>query len=222
MPAAGSVATPSRSDRPPNDFPRPRMTSDRPLRSPDLLSAAESLLLLVDVQERLMPHISAGESVTGNCVRLARAAGLFGVPITLTEQYPKGLGPTVPELAVLFAEADAISVAKAEKLRFSAAEATGWPPAGEREDGRHQVVLAGVEAHVCVLQTAFDLLSQGYRVYVVADATGSRRDLDRDSALARLRDGGATVTATESVLFEWCEAAGTEQFKAVRELIVEK
>jgi nicotinamidase-related amidase len=198
------------------------MTSDHPLRSPDLLSAAESLLLLVDVQERLIPHVSGGETVTANCNRLARAAGLFGVPVTVTEQYPKGLGPTVPELASLFAGADAIPANKAEKLRFSAAEATGWPPAGEREDGRHQVVLAGVETHVCVLQTAFDLLSQGYRVSVVADAAGSRRDLDRDAALARLRDGGATVTTTESVLFEWCEAAGTDQFKKVRELVVER
>lgn len=195
------------------------MTQDRLARSPDLLSASESLLLIVDVQERLLPHIAHGAAVTENAVRLLRAADLFGVPVTVTEQYPRGLGQTVSDLADILKEAAGAPVARAEKLRFSAAEATGWPAAGERQDGRHQVVVAGVETHVCVLQTTLDLLSQGYRVFVAADATGSRREFDRDIALNRLRDGGATVTTTESVLFEWCEAAGTEAFKWVRELV---
>jgi nicotinamidase-related amidase len=187
-----------------------------PSRSPDLLSAAESLLLVIDVQERLMPHIAGGEAVEANCVRLLRAAELFGVLTVVSEQYPRGLGATVGKVT---AAASSSAATKIEKLRFSAAEATGWPPAGEREDGRHHVVIAGVETHVCVLQTAFDLLSRGYRVFVAADATGSRRDVDYDVALNRLRDGGAAVVTTESVLFEWCEAAGTEAFRAVRDLV---
>lgn len=195
------------------------MFPDRPVRSPDLLSAAESLLLVVDLQERLLPHTAGCDAVAENCVRLLRAAELFGVLTVLSEQYPKGLGPTVAVVAKAAESARAINV---EKLRFSAAAATGWPPAGERTDGRHQVVLAGIETHICVIQTAFDLLSQGYRVFVVADATGSRRDIDRDVALNRLRDGGAAVVTTESVLFEWCVEAGTEAFKAVRTLVIGK
>ena len=194
------------------------MTPDGPLRSPDLLSAAESLLLVVDVQERLLPHIAGGEEVEANGLRLMQAAQLFGVPVTISEQYPKGLGPTVASLAAA-ARAAAPPVAKVEKLRFSAAEATGWPPAGERIDGRHQVVLAGIETHICMVQTALDLLSAGYRVFIVADATGSRRERDSHVALNRLRDGGATVVTTESVLFEWCEAAGTDAFKKIRDLV---
>lgn len=191
------------------------MPSDRPLRSHDLLSAAESLLLVVDVQDRLMPHIVEGDAVAANCVRLLTAAKVFGVPTLLSEQYPKGLGATVPAVT----EAAGPDVPKVEKFRFSAAEVTAWPPAGEREDGRHQVVLAGVETHVCVLQTAFDLLAQGYRVFIPADAVGSRRPLDRNTALNRLRDGGATVVTTESVLFEWCGEAGTDEFRAIRDLV---
>ena len=192
---------------------------DRPLRSPELLSAAESLLLVVDLQERLLPVIHDHAAVTSACVRLLRGAAIFGVPAVMTEQYPKGLGATVPEIAAAAASLDPANLTRAEKLRFGAAEATGWPPAGERDDGRHQVVLAGIETHVCILQTALDLISQGYRVYLAADASGSRRTFDRDVALQRLRDSGVTITTTESVLFEWCEEAGTDRFKQLRDLV---
>lgn len=195
-----------------------RMVPERPVRSHDLLSAAESLLLVVDMQEKLLPHIARSDAIAENCIRLLRAAELFGVLTVLSEQYPKGLGPTVATVADA---ADSARATKIEKLRFSVAEATAWPPAGERTDARHQVVMAGIETHICVAQTALDLLSRGYRVFIAADATGSRRDFDCDVALNRLRDGGAAVVTTESVLFEWCEAAGTEAFKAVRDLVKE-
>ena len=192
------------------------MTAERLSRSPDLLSAAESLLLVVDLQERLLPHVVGAENVLARCRMLLAGAGLFGVPAVVAEQYPKGLGPTVAGLLDADPAADLV---QAEKLRFSAADATGWPAAGEREDGRHQVVLAGIETHVCIGQTAFDLLARGYRVYVCADAVGSRRDLDHVTGLARLRDGGAIVTTAEAVLFEWCEEAGTDRFKLLRDLV---
>ncbi|MBA3315908.1 MAG: hydrolase [Planctomycetota bacterium] len=195
------------------------MTDGRFARSRDLLSPAESLLFVVDVQERLLPHIIDHDAVTSNCVRLLRAAALFKVPVTLTEQYPKGLGLTVSPIASLLAGEDAIPATRAEKLRFSGAEATGWPAAGERTDSRHQVVLAGIETHICILHTALDLLSMGYRVYVAVDAAGSRHRIDREIALARLRDSGAIVTTTESVLFEWCETAESDQFKSLRDLV---
>jgi nicotinamidase-related amidase len=187
-------------------------------RSPDLLSSRESLLFAVDLQERLLPQIDDHETVVANCVRLLQAANLFEIPIALSEQYPKGLGPTAPAVTSALPE----SVVLSEKLRFSGAEATGWPAAGERNDGRQQVALAGIETHICILQTALDLLSRGYRVYVVADAVSSRRRLDHDVALARLRDSGAVVTTAESVLFEWCETAEALQFKAMRNLIAKR
>jgi nicotinamidase-related amidase len=202
--------------------PRQEMNPPQSLRSPDLLSAPQSLLLVVDVQERLMPHITDGPTVAANCARLIQAARLFDVPVVVSEQYPQGLGHTIAEVAEAFSARTDFPVTKIEKLRFSAAVATGWPAAGDRADSRHQVVLSGVETHICVLQTAFDLLSQGYRVYVVADATSSRRALDRDLALNRLRDGGAVLITTESLLFEWCEEAGTETFRAMRTLVTSR
>lgn len=191
------------------------MIEERLSRSPELLSPRESLFLAVDLQERLLPHILDHAAVIENCVRLLNAAKLFEVPVALSEQYPKGLGNTVPSVGTAVPD-DAV---RGEKLRFSGADAVGWPAAGERSDGRHQVVLSGIETHICVLQTALDLLSRGYLVYVVADAVSSRRRSDHDVALARLRDSGAIVTTAESVLFEWCETAESEKFKAMRDLV---
>lgn len=201
------------------------MTDALSFRSPELLSATTSLLLIVDVQERLIPQIHGKEAVLDRCARLIRGAGLFQVPVVITEQYPRGLGPTVAALTDLFTDnsgqrlLNGEPVPFTEKLRFSAAEATGWPAAGERQDGRFQVVLAGIETHICVLQTALDLLARGYRVFVAADAAGSRATLDHEIACHRLRDSGAALTTVESVLFEWCEVAGTDRFRQVRDLV---
>lgn len=195
---------------------------DVPLsRSPDLLSAKESLLLAVDLQERLVPTIANGGQIVRKCGMLARGAAIFSVPLIVTEQYPKGLGHTVPELAEIL-ETSGHSSPRPQKLRFSAAEATGWPPAAERTDSRHQIVIAGIETHICVLQTALDLLAIGYRVYICVDAVSSRSSIDHDVALNRLRDSGAITVTTESVLFEWCESAGNDKFKQIRELVVEE
>jgi nicotinamidase-related amidase len=201
------------------------MNADDLPRSSELLSAGCSRLLVIDVQERLAPHIREGEAVIANCRRLASGAAELGVPVSATEQYPQGLGPTVAALRGLIGP-------PVEKLRFSAAGSLEWCGTGGRTDAgaadaadagaaddRDQVVLAGLESHVCVLQTAFDLLALGFRVFVPADAVGSRRELDRQTALNRLRDGGAVVTTTESVLFEWCETAANPQFKAISRLV---
>lgn len=190
-------------------------------RSPDLLNASESLLLLVDMQERLVPTVLKSSEITRKCEILARGAAIFGVPLVVTEQYPKGLGQTVPELAQILKTVGRTDP-RPEKLRFSAAEATGWPPAAERDDSRHHVVIAGIETHICVLQTALDLLAIGYRVFICVDAVSSRSSTDHEIALTRLRDSGAIVTTTESVLFEWCETAGGEQFKQIRDLVIEE
>jgi nicotinamidase-related amidase len=194
------------------------------LRSSERISATTSLLLVVDLQERLIRKIADHTNVVDGCRRLIRGAAICQVPVSMTEQYPAGLGPTVPEIAELFDRTGSSPVLEgqpvgfAEKLRFSAADATGWPAAGDRDDGRFQVVVTGLETHICVLQTALDLLAGGYRVYVAVDATGSRNTTDRDVAAHRLRDSGAVVTTAESVLFEWCVQAGTDRFRQMRDL----
>ena len=198
------------------------MPDPAPSRSVDLLDAAACLLVLVDVQERLLPAVAEPGRALAGCLKLARAAGLAGVPVAVTEQYPKGLGRTVPELRAALDALPGGPPAAVEKLRFSAAAALGWTYAAERDDNRYWAVVAGLEAHVCVLQTAFDLLSMGYRVAVPADAVASRGPHDRDAALVRLRDHGVVVTTVESVLFEWCESADHPAFRQIQSLITDK
>jgi nicotinamidase-related amidase len=175
-------------------------------RSRQLLSRQSSLLVVVDVQEKLAPLIHETERLVANCMKLVECAKLFEVPAVATEQYPQGLGPTLPGLAQYFPDRPA-------KMRFSCAEVLNWPSAAERSDNRFQVVLCGIEAHVCVLQTAFDLLAAGFQVFLVADASSSRRQLDWQIAIERIGIAGAVVVTTESVLFEWCETAEAPEFK---------
>lgn len=188
------------------------------VRSRELLSRHDSRLLVVDMQEKLLPAIAGRKRILANCLKLARAAQVLDVPVFATEQYPRGLGGTVPELAELIDD-------RPDKVRFSCGEVLQWGTAAEPTDpalaDRRRVVVAGIEAHVCVLQTVFDLLAAGFEVSVVADAVGSRRRLDWRIALQRLTSGGAMVTTTESVLFEWCEVAGTEEFKQISQLVKE-
>jgi nicotinamidase-related amidase len=181
-------------------------------RSHELLDRDASRLLIVDVQEKLLPLIAVRDRLVHNCRRLIQGAQLLGVPVFATEQYPKGLGPTAPELAELL---DSIP----DKRRFSCAEVLDWGNAADETVDRDQVVVAGIEAHVCVLQTALDLISQGFRVYVPADAVASRGKFDWQIALERLRDSGAVLTTTESALFEWCETSTAPEFKQISRLI---
>ena len=184
------------------------------VRSHELLSRTESKLLIVDVQEKLVPLIANAERMISNCRRLIQGAKTLGVPVFATEQYPKGLGSIVPELKDLL---DLVP----EKHRFSCAEVLNWGMAAEQADNRFQIVVAGIEAHVCVLQTVIDLLAAGFQVFVPADAVASRGELDWKIALERMSTGGATITTTESVLFEWCERSGTPEFKQISQLIKE-
>ena len=183
------------------------------MRSPELLGRSSSRLVIVDMQEKLLPLIAGNEPVIENCVRLLKAAGILQIPVSATEQYPKGLGATVPVIRSLLPEE------VPEKLRFSSAEALDWVQADRTPEDRLQVVVAGIEAHVCMMQTVFDLLAAGFDVFVPADATSSRNDSDRDIALQRMRDGGAHIVTTEMVLFEWAEVAGTDEFKQISRLV---
>jgi nicotinamidase-related amidase len=184
------------------------------LRSGELLSRDSSRLVIVDVQEKLMPLIPLADQVVAQCGRLIDAAKIFHVPVFATEQYPKGLGPTVRALAERLESRPA-------KQRFTCAEVLGWGTAAEQPDQRHQVVVAGIESHVCVLQTVLDFLAAGFQVFVPADAVASRGALDRDVALNRMAGCGATIVTVESVLFEWCEQSGTPEFKQISQLVKE-
>lgn len=182
------------------------------VRSSELAARTDSLLLVIDVQERLLPNIAARQQLVQRIDLLLRGANLLSVPILATEQYPQGLGPTVAELRRHLPN-------PLEKRRFSSAEVILPRLTGSDLAMRRQVVVVGIETHVCVLQTAFDLLAAGYQVLVVADAVGSRSIQDRDVALARMATAGVGATTTESVLFEWCETAATAEFKSISQLV---
>lgn len=184
------------------------------VRNPELLSAASSRLLIVDVQDKLLPPIPNSARLVHNCRRLLDGATIVEVPIYGTEQYPQGLGPMTAELASRMGP-------RLEKVIFSCAPGLAWGQAGNVSDDREQVVVAGMETHVCVMQTVLDLIAGGFRVYVPVDAVGSRGELDARIALERMAASGATLTTVESVLFEWCEKAGTPQFKQIQKLIIE-
>lgn len=179
-------------------------------RSPELMSRGDTALLVIDVQEKLLPAIADGRRVAWNVRRLIDAAKTLGLPVVATEQYPKGLGPTVAELAERLGPA-------ASKLTFSAG---GCPQvfAELRAGGLHKILVCGIEAHVCVAQTVFDLLADGWRVYVAVDAVGSRFEIDCRTALGRMDSAGATLTTVEAAMFEWCDAAGTPEFKEISQL----
>jgi nicotinamidase-related amidase len=176
-----------------------------------LLERAKSLLLLVDMQERLVPAMAGAAEVTANCGNLLRAAAALGVPILASEQYPKGLGPTIPELAALMP-------GKFEKVEFSA-YANPAIRAALAQTARPQAVLCGIEAHVCVLQTGLELVEAGFQVFIAADAVASRRPESRAVALSRLERGGATLITVEMALFEWLRSAAAPEFRAISKLI---
>ena len=173
-----------------------------------LMNRDQSVLLVVDIQERLLPHIHEGQAVLDNAVWLVKLAQRLGVPVMLSEQYPKGIGHTVAVLRGLtFPEA------VAEKLHFSCVAANCLD--GLTGSERPQVVVAGTESHVCVLQTVLDLRAQGKEVFVVADAVGSRKPSDKELALARMRSHGIHIVSREMVAFEWLKQAGTDEFRAI-------
>jgi nicotinamidase-related amidase len=183
-------------------------------RSPELMSADDTVLAVIDVQGKLVSLITGHQRIVWNIRRLLDGAKLLGVNILATEQYPQGLGGTVAELASRLP-------AVVDKATFSSC---GCDEFCQRlaDINVPKVLLAGIEAHVCVQQTALDLVANGYRVYVAADAIGSRFASDYETALRRMELGGVTLTTTESALFEWCQRSGTPQFKQISALIREQ
>ncbi len=174
-----------------------------------LLTAEHSLLMLIDLQSKLAPAIHNNAEVEQHCRWLVEVARELAVPVLATEQYPQGLGVTVPALLSLLKSEEIL-----EKIHFSAAQEPHIQ-AALADTGRRQIVLCGTETHVCVLQTALDLVTAGYQVFVVAQACGSRRDSDKQLALGRLQQAGAGIVSREMVAFEWLQRAGTAQFRHI-------
>ncbi len=184
-------------------------------RSPELMSRTDTALLVVDVQEKLIPLIPGQRRLVWNIRRLLEAAAALGLPALATEQYPRGLGPTVPELAARLPQP------VPEKSCFSCRERDELF-AGLTDRGIDKLLVTGIEAHVCVQQTVLDLLGQMFRVYVAVDAVGSRYPLDYEIALRRMEAAGAVLTTTEAAMFEWCEYSGTPEFKRISGLVKEQ
>ncbi len=190
------------------------MSQHEPLpRSPELMSPSDTALLVVDVQGKLITLVPDYQRIVWNIRRLLDGADVLGVAVAGTEQYPQGLGGTVPELAARLKSREA-------KLSFSCGECGGIFHAW-RERDVFKVLVVGIETHVCVQQTVLDLLAAGFRPYVAVDATGSRGLVDRDVALRRMDSAGAVLTTTEAALFEWCRVAGTPEFKQISRLVQE-
>ena len=175
------------------------------------LERDRAALLVIDVQERINAVMATQDHIPRTEVLVEACRGL-GVPVLASEQYPQGLGPTVESLAALLGDTPP------GKLTFSCARDDGLKRAVE-DSGRKQIMVTGIETHVCVLQTALDLLAAGYEVHVPHDAVNSRRPADKEWALHRMASAGAVITSTESALFELLERCDTAEFKTVAKLI---
>jgi nicotinamidase-related amidase len=182
-------------------------------RSPELMSRGDTALLVVDVQDKLVRLIPGNELLIWNIRRLIDGARILGVPTAATEQYPKGLGPTTQVLAERLGTIPG-------KLAFSCGDCPEIF-AQLRDAGIYKILVAGIEAHVCVQQTVLDLMTDGFRVYLAVDAVAARFEIDRTVALRRMEASGATLTTTEAALFEWCDVAGTPEFKQISALVRE-
>lgn len=188
------------------------MIDDKTLpRSPELMSVNDTALLVVDVQEKLMGAIPDADRIVWNIGRLIDGAKFLGLRVVATEQNPKGLGPTVRELAQRLGPLPS-------KMAFSCGGCPGLFDELEAQ-GIDKILLCGIECHVCIQQTALDLLAAGWRVYVAIDAVSSRFERDYRVALGRMDSAGAVLTTTEAALFEWCQEAGTPQFKQISQLV---
>lgn len=190
-------------------------------RAPNTLAGRDTaVLVLIDMQERLAAAMSDRERVLAAAVRMTRAFALVGAPIMFTRQYPEGLGPTesVLEDVLLGLAEEGATVVGVDKAAFCACREPGFLDALGARD-RPQVVLAGMETHICVTQTALDLAMRGFQVHVAADACCSRDVMMHNIALERLRSAGVVVTSSESVMYELVGCAATEEFRSLLRIV---
>jgi nicotinamidase-related amidase len=177
------------------------------------IDKGDSVLLLVDIQERLLPAMSEGGSVTANCLHLIEISKMYHIPVLVTEQYPKGLGATDMKVR------DALPYYEPfEKMSFSCCDNRQFT---EKLHGlaRKHIILCGMEAHVCVLQTCLDLLSLGFSIHLAKDAVCSRSAENKTTGIELMRDAGAVIACTETLLFQLLKAAGTDEFRSISKRI---
>lgn len=177
------------------------------------MSPRDSLFILIDIQKKLMPAMDSGEAVVEVNYKLLQAVAKLNIPYIVSEQYPEGIGHTVDVLLPLIDQADVIA-----KSSFSCMGEPNFVAALEKTN-RKQVVVSGMETHVCVLQSVLDMIDAGYQVFVVENAVASRTDNNKMRGLERMRQAGAQIVTSEMVLFEWLERAGTDDFKSILPLI---
>lgn len=173
----------------------------------------ETAAVVIDIQEKLLPHIYDGENTLYNCIKLVEGLQILSVPIIVTQQYTRGLGPTAPALKQKFSEFSYI-----EKISFSCYEE---PLFSSRiyALGKKNLILCGLESHVCVFQTCIDLLDAGLTPVIVEDCVSSRKHNDKKVAIERMRQTGAQITTMESILFELTRFAGTNIFKSISGIV---
>lgn len=174
------------------------------------LDRARTALVVIDVQEAFAKAVEGFDEIAAQTAILAQGAQVLGLPVLVTEQYPRGLGDTVPKVREALGETPRIA-----KTVFSAARAEGFDLAG-----RDQALVCGIETHVCVNQTVHDLLAGGVEVHVAVDAVGSRTAANRELGLRKMEESGAILTSVETALFELLGAAGTDEFKTIQKLVM--
>ena len=182
-----------------------------------LISPHRTHLLVIDMQEKLLLAMSGGDDALANCARLVQAAARLSLPITVSQQYPKGIGATVESLRQHLPN-ECVTL---DKMAFSCMRDDALRQRIERvaADGRDQVIVCGIEAHVCVLQSAIEIVEAGLQCFVAADATASRADASKAFALTRMQTAGAMPVTSEMAIFEWLGVAGTADFKALMPLV---
>jgi nicotinamidase-related amidase len=174
---------------------------------------SNSLVLVVDIQERLFPHMLDSETLSKNCQKLLQGLTALAVPVYLSEQYVRGLGETIAPIKSLVASAK-----RGEKRSFSCCDDPDMFAEIAKFD-RKQIILIGIETHVCILQSGLDFLAKGYDVMVIADCVSSRRESDKHVAIERLRQEGARISTYESILFELTRSSTAEEFKIISNLV---
>jgi nicotinamidase-related amidase len=178
-----------------------------------LLNKEEALVLIIDIQERLAPAMKEKDKVVKNCQHLIELAKMYNIPVVMTEQYPKGLGKTIPEIQSFLPDLKPI-----EKSSFSCCGQSAFL-AEIKKTGRKKVIVTGMETHVCVLQTVIDLMKDGLVPHVVQDGVCSRSDENWKTGIEFMRGAGAVITCTETVLFQLLKGSGTEEFKKISQRI---
>jgi nicotinamidase-related amidase len=178
-----------------------------------MLQADSAVLLIIDIQEKLFRVMHKKEELADNLQKLIKGIQVLGIPVIITEQYPRGLGSTIPEISHLLPESKPLP-----KVCFSCCTDEGFLQEFKKLN-RKQILIAGIESHICVYQTAADLLAAGYEVYAVSDVISSRTEQNRDIGLKMMTQLGVKLTGTEAVLFELLKVAKGEKFKAISQIV---